>query len=93
MLDIEVDAGLEAFVADGKRVTQMLYNLLSNAIGFSEHGGQIALGCAREGSMIAFTVEDEGVGIPEIISRPYSTASKAARMARAIAVPASGFPS
>ena len=64
MLDIEVAPGLEAFVADGKRVTQMLYNLISNAIGFSEAGGRIALGCAREGSMIAFTVADEGVGIP-----------------------------
>jgi len=46
-------------------VTQILYNLLSNAIGFSEQGGKIALNCAREDSMLAFTVEDQGVGIPE----------------------------
>ena len=64
-LDITVTPGIETFVADGRRVTQMLYNLLSNAIGFSEAGGKIKLGCARENSMIAFSVEDQGVGIPE----------------------------
>jgi signal transduction histidine kinase len=63
-LEIDVDPGIESFVADGRRVTQMLYNLLSNAIGFSEAGGKIRLGCAREDAMIAFTVEDQGVGIP-----------------------------
>jgi signal transduction histidine kinase len=63
-LDISIEPGLEEFVADGRRVTQMLYNLFSNAIGFSEAGGRIGLGCARENSMIAFSVEDQGVGIP-----------------------------
>lgn len=63
-LDIVIEPGVDEFVADGRRVTQMLYNLLSNAIGFSEAGGKITLSCARENSMIAFTVEDQGVGIP-----------------------------
>ena len=43
----------------------MLYNLLSNAIGFSEAGGRITLDCRRENSMLAFAVEDQGVGIPD----------------------------
>ena len=63
-LDIAIEPGIDAFVADGRRVTQMLYNLLSNAIGFSEGGGKIALACGGEDSMIAFTVEDQGIGIP-----------------------------
>ncbi|HXG78912.1 MAG TPA: ATP-binding protein [Methyloceanibacter sp.] len=63
-LAIAVEPGVEEFVADGRRVTQILYNLLSNAIGFSDPGGKVALICKREGSMIAFTVEDEGPGIP-----------------------------
>jgi signal transduction histidine kinase len=64
-LAMSLAPGIDAFVADGRRVTQMLYNLLSNAIGFSEQGGRIALDCGRENSMLAFTVEDQGVGIPE----------------------------
>ncbi len=64
-LKIGVEAGVDSFVADGRRVTQMLYNLLSNAIGFSEQDGRIALNCGQEDSMLAFTVEDQGVGIPE----------------------------
>lgn len=64
-LQISIEPGIDSFVADGRRVTQILYNLLSNAIGFSERGGRIALNCGREDSMLAFTVEDQGVGIPE----------------------------
>jgi signal transduction histidine kinase len=64
-LQISIEPGIDSFVADGRRVTQILYNLLSNAIGFSEQSGRIALNCGREDSMLAFTVEDQGVGIPE----------------------------
>jgi signal transduction histidine kinase len=64
-LSIEIPPGIDAFVGDARRVTQILYNLLSNAIGFSAPGEAIRLACSREGSMIAFTVQDRGVGIPE----------------------------
>jgi signal transduction histidine kinase len=64
-LDVAVEPSIDTFVADGARVTQILYNLLSNAIGFSPSGGKIALNCRRENSMVAFTVEDQGVGIPD----------------------------
>ncbi len=64
-LGIEVEPGIDEFVADGPRITQILYNLLSNAIGFSPAGGKVLLTCRREDGMIAFTVEDEGCGIPE----------------------------
>jgi signal transduction histidine kinase len=64
-LEIEVAPGVDEIVADASRITQILYNLLSNAIGFSEPGETITLRCDREGEMIAFDVEDRGVGIPE----------------------------
>jgi signal transduction histidine kinase len=65
VLDIDIEPGIDDFAADGKRVTQMLYNLLSNAIGFSSAGGEIGLRCERRDAMIAFTVADQGVGIPD----------------------------
>ncbi len=42
-LYIGIEPGIHSFVADGKRVTQILYNLLSNAIGFSTAGSRISL--------------------------------------------------
>ena len=64
-LDIGIEPGIDEFFADGRRVTQVLYNLLSNAIGFSTDGGKIALKCGCKDAMIFFSVEDQGVGIPE----------------------------
>ncbi|MGE0626563.1 MAG: ATP-binding protein [Hyphomicrobiaceae bacterium] len=53
------------FIADEARVRQVLYNLLSNAVGFSKPGGLIRLAVWREDGRVAFAVEDEGVGIPK----------------------------
>ncbi|WP_170144363.1 PAS domain-containing sensor histidine kinase [Dichotomicrobium thermohalophilum] len=64
-LDIEIAPDVDTLVADDKRVTQILYNLLSNAIGFSEAGRTISLNAYRQGDMIAFSVQDTGCGIPE----------------------------
>lgn len=65
MLEAGIAPGVDEVVADASRVTQMLYNLLSNAIAFSAPGGTVKLSCDREDSMIAFTVADRGTGIPE----------------------------
>jgi signal transduction histidine kinase len=64
-LNVHVNEDAQDFVADGRRVTQVLFNLLSNAIGFSEPGGTIGIDCRREGEMTAISVEDKGRGIPE----------------------------
>ncbi|MDJ0513981.1 MAG: PAS-domain containing protein [Methyloceanibacter sp.] len=64
-LEIEIEDGVDEVVADASRVTQILYNLLSNAIGFSEPNSIARLICRRDGAMLAFSVEDEGPGIPE----------------------------
>ena len=68
-LEVEVARGVDEFVADASRITQILYNLLSNAIGFSPPGETVTLTCRREGAMVAFTVEDRGLGIPEDFQR------------------------
>lgn len=64
-LDISVADDAVEFVADEGRVRQVLYNLMSNAIGFSMPGGTVRLHCRRDGDVIAFTIIDEGVGIPK----------------------------
>lgn len=64
-LEIRIEPRIDEFVADAARVTQILYNLLANAIGFSASGGRVMLSCRRDHAMLAFTVEDQGCGIPE----------------------------
>ncbi len=66
-LDVDIEGDLDTITADGQRVIQVLYNLLQNAIGFSEPGKLIKLHVKEQGNMVAFTVEDEGCGIPEDI--------------------------
>jgi signal transduction histidine kinase len=64
-LDIAAADDALELIADEARVRQVLYNLLSNAIGFSMPGGRVQLLCRRNNGHIAFTVVDEGVGIPK----------------------------
>lgn len=54
-----------SLVADEKRLRQILFNLLSNAVGFSSDGGRVSVSARPEGGTIVLTVEDEGVGIPD----------------------------
>lgn len=64
-LQISVADDAMHFVADEARVRQILYNLLSNAVGFSKPGDTIRISAWREAPMMAFMVEDQGVGIPK----------------------------
>jgi len=50
---------------DFARLAQVLANLLNNAAKYTEDGGNISLGAAREGSEIVFRVRDSGMGIPK----------------------------
>ena len=64
-IDIAVADNVTEFMADEARMRQVLYNLLSNAVGFSKAGNTVHLTCWREAGEIVFTVEDSGVGIPK----------------------------
>jgi signal transduction histidine kinase len=60
-----VAPGAGVMVCDAKRLRQALYNLMSNAIGFSQSGQAIEAIATREGDDIVFKVIDHGRGIPE----------------------------
>ena len=64
-IEIAVADDVTEIMADGSRLRQILYNLLSNAVGFSKTDGLVALACWREGGSVVFTVRDQGVGIPK----------------------------
>ena len=58
-LSIVATPNIGAFRADAKRVRQMLFSLLSNAIGFSEPGQTVTLAALRRDSEIVFKVSDQ----------------------------------
>lgn len=65
-LDLKVEIAPQAgpLRADGKRLRQVLFNLISNAIGFSSPGQTITVSAARSGNDVRITVADQGRGIP-----------------------------
>lgn len=60
-----VNHDLPEMIADKRALSQILLNLLSNAIRFSDRGGKVSLSARAEAGTIAITVEDNGVGISE----------------------------
>ena len=62
-LVINVEPSLGEFVADERRVVQVLYNLLANAVGFSPQDGVISIAAARKDHHVTFSVTDSGPGI------------------------------
>jgi signal transduction histidine kinase len=63
-LSIRAAAGIGTFSADERRLRQVLFNLLSNAIGFSPAGETVILSAERRAGAVVFSVSDRGPGIP-----------------------------
>jgi len=51
-------------MADEKRIKQLLFNLVGNAIKFTPPGGHIEIGVRREDGGVRLWVADDGIGIP-----------------------------
>lgn len=68
-IDLEMDWQVrphnDRFRADQRRVKQILYNLLGNAVKFTPAGGKVLLRVWREHNLAIFQVEDTGIGIPQ----------------------------
>ncbi|HEU4451425.1 MAG TPA: PAS domain-containing sensor histidine kinase [Longimicrobium sp.] len=64
-------AGLAA-LADRVKVEQIILNLCSNAVKFTEPGGRVEVSCTEGGGRVAVAVSDTGVGIaPEDTERVF----------------------
>lgn len=62
-LAVDIPANLPPLVADGTRIVQVLYNLLSSAARFSDPGAPIRLAVEARGDRMLFVVDDEGAAL------------------------------
>jgi signal transduction histidine kinase len=83
VLDIALADDAHELMADEERLRQIVYNLLSNAVGFSRPGGIIQIGCWREAGSYVLEIVDQGVGIPaEQIGRVFDRFESRSRGSR-----------
>lgn len=61
-LVVQVAPGVPAVMADRDRLTQILFNLVGNAIKFTEHG-EIKISAAMRDDRMRISVRDSGIGI------------------------------
>jgi len=67
---------------DRARLTQVLANLIGNAVKFTPHGGRIALEADTESDSVVIRVRDNGIGIaPDMLDRIFDMFTQADRSA------------
>ncbi len=60
----QVSSGL-SLVADRRAMKQILLNLLSNAMKFTDNGGEVRVRARKLGGAVTLTIADTGIGIPK----------------------------
>lgn len=63
-LDFTCPLDIGWIVADQRRLKQVMFNLVGNAVKFTPSGGAITVGAERQGAELLLTVADTGPGIP-----------------------------
>lgn len=88
---VQTASGLPLVLADADRLTQVLQNLLINAIKFSPPDTPIEIHAGPEGDRVAVSVTDHGMGIPKelhqrVFERFFQVEPAATRSVRGIGV-------
>jgi signal transduction histidine kinase len=64
MLNVAIPADLPTIAADRASISEVLGNLIDNAIKYSNEGGVINVTAAVRGDFVEVSVEDHGIGMP-----------------------------
>lgn len=64
LLAVSLPDNLPTIVADRSSLSEVVMNLVDNAIKYSQEGGQVNVTAGVDGNMVRFSVQDHGVGMP-----------------------------
>ena len=83
-IDTDLPADLPSVEGDTERLGQVLANLVSNAIKFSEADGRIIVRAGVEGTELVVSVQDQGIGVapealPHLFERFYQADDSSTR--------------
>jgi len=74
-LTSRIQRGLDEVVADQRAIQQILINLVSNAVKFTDAGGAISIDASMRDGVLNLCVSDTGIGIPadklEMLGQPF----------------------
>ena len=62
---LDIEKNLPNIVIDKDGIEQVILNIISNAIKYTENGGKIEVSSRRSNQFISIKVKDNGIGIPE----------------------------
>jgi two-component system sensor histidine kinase VicK len=65
IISLDLDSEIPTLFVSREKIWRVISNLISNAIKFSHHGGEITVGLRNYQNGVEITVKDAGIGIPE----------------------------
>lgn len=64
VLNVSIPQDLPTIAADRNSLSEVLANLVDNAVKYSNEGGQVTIQAAVDGNYVKCSVTDQGIGIP-----------------------------
>jgi two-component system, OmpR family, phosphate regulon sensor histidine kinase PhoR len=64
-VSINIPADIPNVIADEARLSQVFFNLIDNAIKYTNEGGKITVAACDIGNFVQVEISDNGIGIPE----------------------------
>ena len=68
-LVFRIPSNLPTVAADRSSISEVMSNLIDNAIKYSHDDGQIIISAAVDGDFVALSVQDFGTGIPPVVAQ------------------------
>ncbi len=77
-VNVNLDPTIPFLLVDPQRAQQIIWNLLSNALKFTHHGGHIDISTLRRENWVDMRISDNGAGIsPEFVPRVFDLFTQA----------------